>query len=50
VTQEEKWAAEKMKKSQKRMKENADNSRRDEVFEVGEEVLLATKNFDLTQY
>jgi hypothetical protein len=38
--------AERMKKSQKKIKENADNSRRDEVFEVEEEVLLVTK--DLT--
>jgi hypothetical protein len=29
------------------MKENADVNRREEVFEVGEEVLLATKDFDL---
>jgi hypothetical protein len=50
VTQEEEWVAERMKKSQKKMKENADNSRRDKVFEVGEEVLLVTKDFDLTQY
>jgi hypothetical protein len=50
VTQEEEWTVERMKKSQKRMKENADNSRRDEVFEVGEEVLLAIKDFDLIQY
>jgi hypothetical protein len=39
-----------MKESQKRMKENADVNRRKEVFEEGEEVLLATKDFDLSQY
>jgi hypothetical protein len=50
VTQEEEWAAERMKKSQKRMKENADVNRRKKVFEEGEEVLLATKDFDLSQY
>jgi hypothetical protein len=44
------WVVERMKKSQKKMKENADNSRRDEVFEVEKEVLLAIKDFDLTQY
>jgi hypothetical protein len=48
VTQEEEWAAERMKKSQKRMKENVDVNRREEVFEVGEEVLLVTKDFDLS--
>jgi hypothetical protein len=30
------------------MKENVDVNRREEVFEVGEEVLLATKDFDLS--
>jgi hypothetical protein len=48
VTQEEEWVAERMKKSQKRMKENADVNRRKEVFEEGEEVLLVTKDFDLS--
>jgi hypothetical protein len=32
------------------MKENTVVNRREEVFEVGEEVLLATKDFDLSQY
>jgi hypothetical protein len=48
VTQEEEWTVERMKESQKRMKENADVNRRKEVFEEGEEVLLATKDFDLS--
>jgi hypothetical protein len=39
-----------MKESQKRMKENADVNRRKEAFEEGEEVLLATKDFELSQY
>jgi hypothetical protein len=39
-----------MKESQKRIKENVDVNRRKEVFEEGEEVLLATKDFDLSQY
>jgi hypothetical protein len=30
------------------MKENADVNRREKVFEVGEEVLLATKDFNLS--
>jgi hypothetical protein len=49
VTQKEEWAAERMKKSQKRMKENVDVNKRKEVFEEGEEV-LATKDFNLSQY
>jgi hypothetical protein len=32
------------------MKESVDKDRREEVFEVGEEVLLAIKDFDLAQY
>jgi hypothetical protein len=50
VTQEEEWVAERMKKSQKRMKENVNVIRREEVFEEGKEVLLATKDFNLSQY
>jgi hypothetical protein len=48
VTQEEEWAVERMKESQKRMKENVDVNRRKEVFEEEKEVLLATKDFDLS--
>jgi hypothetical protein len=32
------------------MKESVDKDKREKVFEVGEEVLLATKDFDLAQY
>jgi hypothetical protein len=32
------------------MKESVDKDRRKEVFEVGKEVLLAIKDFDLVQY
>jgi hypothetical protein len=39
-----------MKKNQEKIKESVDKDREEEVFEVGEEVLLAIKDFDLAQY
>jgi hypothetical protein len=41
---------ERMKKNQEKMKESVNKDSRKEVFEVEEEVLLATKDFNLAQY
>ena len=50
VTIEEQEARGALVKAQKRMKDQADRNRRDEEFEIGDQVLISTKDFDLNQY
>ena len=50
VTIEEQEARGALVKAQKRMKDHADCNRRDEEFEIGDQVLISTKDFDLNQY
>ena len=50
VTQEEVLARKAILEQQKKMKKQADKTRREVTFEVGEQVLLSTKEFDRKQY
>ena len=50
VTVEEQEARGALMKAQKRIKDQADRNRRDKDFEIRDQVLISTKDFDLNQY
>ena len=50
LTQEEVLARKKILEQQKKMKKQADKTRRDLTFVEGEQVLISTKEFDRKQY